>query len=127
MNPAHDTSPRPTPLSVHVTDADADAVRVAAAGEIDMVTAPLLGDAITEVLRDRRPSRIDVDLADVTFMDSSGINTLVGCRGQARLLGCEMRLTNPATTVHRVLEISGLLDAFGLAPLADRVIGAPQG
>lgn len=114
MNTFLDPDFQPALLSVRTDDIDAGTVRIAAVGEVDMASAGRLGDAIAQALVHRQPRRIVVDLAGVTFMDSSGLNVLVSCRGEAYAQGCELLLNSPAPAVHRILEVTGLLEIFGL-------------
>ena len=103
----------PTYLDVTTTGSDHGTVRVAAVGEIDMISAPRLHRAVLDALLDH-PAVVEVDLSGVTFMDSSGINTLVACRqhaGTARL-----RVVNAAPPVLRVLTVTGLAGVLGLTP-----------
>jgi anti-sigma B factor antagonist len=44
------------------------------AGEVDLATAPVLRDTIEAAFRQRR--RVLVDLADVTYLDGSGLRVL---------------------------------------------------
>jgi anti-anti-sigma factor len=89
--------------------------RVVVAGELDDTTVTSLHRAVVELLRHDVPGRVDVDLADVTFLDTCGIRTLLACLVDARQVGCELRLTDPQPLVYRVLRIVGLLDLFSLA------------
>ncbi len=89
--------------------------RLVVAGELDGETVGRLHRAVIELLRHDLPGRIDVDLSDVTFLDTGGIRTLLECLVDARQVGCELRLTDPRPLVYRVLRIVGLLEAFGLA------------
>jgi anti-anti-sigma factor len=101
---------RPSPLTVQVTPA----------GEVDLATAHVLRDVMLRVLREQAPTLLDVDLAGVTFFDCSGIGTLVAVRDVAVQAGCHVMVSNPRPIVRRVLDLTGLLDAF-TAP-----IGRPQ-
>ena len=56
-------------------------------------------------------SRVVVDLNDVTFMDSAGINALVGAYHRVPPNG-ELRLIGLRPNVRKVLEITGLLALF---------------
>ncbi len=102
----------PTVLDVSTSEPEHGTVRVAAFGEVDMVSAPRLGRAVLDALGGH-PSVVEVDLAGVTFMDSSGINTLVECRQHAD--GAELKVVNPAAPVRRVLTVTGLAGILGLA------------
>jgi anti-sigma B factor antagonist len=86
---------------------------VAIAGEIDRCTAPLLDQALTTTEEAAR-----IDLSQVTFMDSSGVNALVRHYHRQADNGAAMQIVAMSRCVHRLLEITGLLRAFtGEVPL----------
>ncbi|MBE3008103.1 STAS domain-containing protein [Microbispora sp. NEAU-D428] len=91
--------------------------RIVACGEIDMSTSGRLFSGVLEVLRRQRPSRIEVDLAGVTFLDASGVRALLMSQTAAAEAGCRLTLIKPSRMAYRVLEIVGLLETFGLAAL----------
>jgi anti-sigma B factor antagonist len=80
----------------------------------DALTVGRLQKAVVDVLRRQRPSCIEMDLHGVTFLDSVGIRALVHCQSDARQVDCRITLTNPQPVVYRVLQITGLLEHFGL-------------
>ncbi|HLL68418.1 MAG TPA: STAS domain-containing protein [Micromonosporaceae bacterium] len=103
-------------LSVAVSVSPATGrVTVVAAGEVDIVSAERLGAALTSVL-DHPPSGLDVDLGQVTMLDSTGISVLMSARARAAAAGCQMTVTAVQPYVRRVLGICGLLDALNVAP-----------
>jgi anti-sigma B factor antagonist len=72
-------------------------------GEIDSYTAPQLGERLSD-----DPSIDVLDLAGVSFIDSSGLRALVEAH-QARFdRGSRLLLRSPSAAVQRLLEISGL-------------------
>ena len=78
-------------------------------GELDAATGPELDIALLET---RGP--VVLDLSDITFMDSGGINALLRARA---LLGREDRtlsLAHPSAPVRRTLETAGIADLFAL-------------
>jgi anti-anti-sigma factor len=93
---------------------EAASYRITMAGELDALTGAEVHQFVMEVLRRRRPHRIEVDLRDVRFLDSIGIRTLLSCHADARRMGCELVLTDAHPMAYRVLQITGLLDHFGL-------------
>jgi anti-anti-sigma factor len=101
-------------LLVQVVPRPGRAVSVTGHGEIDMTTVDTLAETLATVLRQERPIHIDVNLADVTFMDSSGINALMACRAVAEPAGCRITISHPRPTVHRVLAVTGVGPLFGL-------------
>lgn len=76
-------------------------------GRLNMVSAPLLREAVTEAIASGRP-RIVVDLSGVEFMDSSGLGALVGCLKSARQAGGDLRIAAPSEQVVMVLQLSNL-------------------
>jgi anti-anti-sigma factor len=91
-------------------------------GEVDALSAGQLHEAVVDVLRDQRPSCIEMDVHGVTFLDSDGIRALVLCHADAQQMNCEIRLAKLQPAVYRVLQITGLLEHFGLTepPPADK-------
>jgi anti-anti-sigma factor len=90
---------------------NADEVTLRLAGEIDMLTAGKLSSIVNEVLTDS-PSRIVLDLADVTFCDSQGLGTLVVLSRKASHAQRLLVLTNVGDFLLRVLDITGLRSAL---------------
>jgi anti-anti-sigma factor len=83
-------------------------------GEFDMGTAPLVEDALSPAL-DPRCARLVVNLADVSFMDSSGLRVLVVARN-ALDERAEMVIADINDQLRRLFEISGLTSAFTFEP-----------
>ena len=78
---------------------------VALHGELDLASADGLAEALVEIAG----STLVVDLADLSFMDSSGIGALVVARKRIRAKGLgELVVTRPTAIVQKVLEIVGL-------------------
>lgn len=82
-------------------------------GDIDMAAAPALRH-LTDNLPLKELRRLTVDMREVRFMDSTGIGFLVSLR-KRMTPGSELAVTNPAPTVARVLQITGLDTIVGLA------------
>lgn len=88
-------------------------VTVTAAGELDMTSAPELIRVLREAIRAHGPSRVDLDLTAVTFMDSTGLQVLVAANTD---VGGGLRITGTSPAVHRLLQLTGVLQEFGLPP-----------
>lgn len=88
---------------------------VAVRGELDLATAPVL---LREVLATLvlPVDAVTVDLALVTFLDSSGIHTLLVAKSNAEERGIAFTLASVSRQGHLVLEVSGLSEHFGLTP-----------
>ena len=85
----------------------ADEVTVALLGEIDISNEAALGVALAEVVG-MKPARIVIDLAGVSYLDSSGIRCLLNIAKQAATAGSAMVVCRPVGIVLRVLEICGV-------------------
>jgi stage II sporulation protein AA (anti-sigma F factor antagonist) len=84
-----------------------EGVRLIAAGEIDVASAPILAAQLCAATDGG--AVVVVDLGDVTFMDSSGLNALVMAHHAAP---GHVRLGAVHPNVRRVLEIAGVIDIF---------------
>ncbi len=56
-----------------------------------------------------------VDLADLTYVDSTGLGTLVRLHASARKLGCEFKLLHLGKQLRNLLKITNLLSVFAQA------------
>jgi anti-anti-sigma factor len=109
-----ETEPVPDSSAGVAVTADPQAVRIAVTGQLDGLGARPLQRTILDALR-RHPHRhITIDLAEVTFLDTAGIKTLVQSRADAKQMDCQLLLINPQPLVYRVLHIVGLAAPFGL-------------
>jgi anti-sigma B factor antagonist len=84
---------------------------LAVKGEVDLYTSPQLKDKVTEMI-EQGQSRLVIDLADVGFMDSSGLGVLVTALKRARERDGSLALVCPEGSVHKVLTITGLDRVF---------------
>ncbi|MFF4185338.1 STAS domain-containing protein [Streptomyces sp. NPDC001691] len=86
---------------------DTNGVRVVTlTGEIDHDTGGVLGGALDPA---GAPTvRMVVDLRQVTFMDSSGINILIAAHNALTERGGWLRLASPSEIVARILHIVGV-------------------
>ena len=81
---------------------------VAVAGEVDMATAPQLGDCLT----DHQDTDVIVDLSRVGFLDSSGITVLVHAYNKLHDNGHRLRTASEQDHVLEVIKVCGLEDIF---------------
>lgn len=83
-----------------------EATIVTVRGEVDMEVAPDLWEVIEEAIEEGRP--IKVRLAEVTYMDSSGIATLIRGLKHAQIKRVRYALLDPSRRVRDVLELAQL-------------------
>ena|ERR1700761_75550 len=53
-----------------------------------------------------------VDLADLTYVDSTGLGSLVRLHASARKVGCEFKLLHLGKQLRNVLKLTNLLSVF---------------
>ncbi len=94
--------------------------KVRVTGEIDLATAPELRQRLEAVI-DAGIRNLDLDLSDVTFLDSSGLLVLLAVRQSPHDKHQWLRVLNPSKPVLRVFELSGMLELMmdGQQPTTD--------
>ncbi len=80
-------------------------------GDIDLASASDFETALRTAL-DAAPSSIVVDLAELSFIDSSGLRVLVSVSKDAQSRGATLGLRNVPRHAQRVLDITGLSEWF---------------
>ena len=105
-------------FSTHVSEGDDGSLKVILAGEFDLSTAADLRACLV------RPDvvgakQIQVDLRRVTFLDSSSIGVLVAACKHVRSTGGAFEVICDEGPALRVLQISGLIDYFGVMSAAE--------
>jgi anti-anti-sigma factor len=99
-------------LAVETAD---DRVTYIPRGELDLATAPELEEKVLGAVREG--GRVVVlDLRELTFMDSTGVRTIVAAHQVAEQTGNALTVIRPPreSAVSRVIEISGIDEALGL-------------
>lgn len=114
-------------LAILSTERDGDAV-LEVAGEIDASSAPAL-DAVMASLDEQQP-RLVIDLRKVSFIDSTGLCTLLRAHRRLDEQGRRLVLADPSPAVRRLLDITGLSDVVDIRcdrgghQRAERLVGA---
>jgi anti-anti-sigma factor len=120
MSGADSDLPKTGPIDLQVTFAERYAV-VAVSGEIDISSAPALRDAIDEAIASGAALLI-VDLDAVAFMDSSGLNALIGAT--KRLRPGALRVVAGQTHIRRIFSITGTDKVIPVFDCVDAAVGA---
>lgn len=80
----------------------------------------VLGDELDQLrsavrsLLDEGKKKIILNLAEVDYIDSSGVGELVGCFTTVRNAGGELKLLNLTQKVHDVLHVTKLYTVFDI-------------
>jgi anti-sigma B factor antagonist len=78
-------------------------------GDIDIAGGPVLENAILEHQGD---GPLAIDLADVSFIDSSGLRSLLNASRRAQHSGSHVVLRGIGPEVSRLLQITGTTERF---------------
>lgn len=98
-------------------------VVVTASGELDHDTGGHLHEALLPGGL-AVPERVVVDMSDITFMDSSGINILIAAYQKCEASQGWLRLASPTAPVLRVIELVGLDQMIPCYPSVDHAVTA---
>ena len=80
-------------------------------GELDIATAPELVEMLHRLRRQGHP--VEVDMAEVTFMDSTGLTTLMDAHLAAQGNGWTFEIRRASPVVRRVFELAGVTRLLG--------------
>lgn len=84
--------------------------RLIIAGELDLASADIVRAAIDPAIGPN-VERLDLDLARVSFIDSSGLSVFIELAAQVPL-----RVVGASPAVRRIITVTGLDDLLGLDP-----------
>ena len=79
-------------------------------GDLDAHTAPRLDDVVRDLI-EGGVERIVVDMADVEFVDSSGLRSLIRARADGAD-GREVVVRDPSAATLRLLDVTGMTEHF---------------
>jgi anti-anti-sigma factor len=106
------------PVEVEVVSKDGSA-RILVRGELDLAGAPEL-DAALASIDGARGSDLVLDLTGVTFIDSSGIRSVLDAYHRSRARGAEMRIIS-GLEAGIVFQLAGLSGRLPFVTGTDRV------
>ena len=84
-------------------------------GELDLCSAPMLDAAVRRICLGGTATAMVLDLGAVTFMDSTGLRTMLGAKTLCGTYGIEFRVLPGPAQVQRLFEITGVQDLLPLA------------
>lgn len=103
------------PFAVRVISTGERAARVIVTGELDLATAPKLDAVLTGALGETKD--VVLDLSQVTFIDSTGLSTILAGLSASQLNGGTLAISSALPPQARKLfELAGMQDTL---PLVD--------
>ena len=83
-------------------------LRVTIVGEINHHNAFFVRQEIDEKIQELCPKNLVLDLADVPFMDSSGLGLIMGRCQRMQELGGTLTVANPSAEHKKIFKLAGL-------------------
>lgn len=105
-----DRPPRPGELRIE-TARLGDRIELTLAGELDLVSAPQLESELMAV-ESPDAGELLLDLADVQFIDSTGLRVLLGATRRADATGQKLLVRHVRGQARRLFEIAGVIEQF---------------
>lgn len=99
------------------------ATTVVLAGDVDLHRSPELLKRLTPLV-DERPARLILDLRDVSYMDSSGVGTLVKLYREVKAYDGQFTLVALQQWVRNLLEITKLDRFFHICASEEEALEA---
>lgn len=94
---------------------------VSVSGEIDLFTAPEFKQAVIAAI-DGGADRVIVDLAEVSFIDSSSLGVLIGAHRRLKGRGGELIVACDREPILKTFKITGLDGVFRLVASVDDAV-----
>src|SRR5258706_7557803 len=94
-------------LDVESRQTDAGVTVLAPSGRLDVAGAPALKDAVSEAVKNGQP-RLVIDMEGVSFVDSSGLCSVVAALKQVRSSKSDLRLAAAQPQACVGLELNNL-------------------
>jgi anti-anti-sigma factor len=102
------------PLEIDVENSDERAL-VTLSGELDASTASFLYDKLSD-LEVEDVEHVVLDLAQVTFMDSTGLGVIMTEHKRLQHSKGSLTIFSPPSSVRRLFEITGLDGVLDIVP-----------
>ncbi|MBF6330432.1 STAS domain-containing protein [Nocardia transvalensis] len=102
-----------------------DAVIVRAVGDVDISTVRILAERLTTALElaSAHPSRLlVVDLQEVTYFGSAGLNAALECHEQGLATGTTVRLVADTPRVVRPIQVTNLDSVLSVFPTLEQAL-----
>jgi len=108
-------------LDVLSRQTDAGVTVLAPSGRLDVAGAPMLKEAIGEAVKNGQP-RLVIDMEGVSFVDSTGLGSVIAALKLVRSSKGDLRLAAPNQQVRVVLELTTLDRVFPYFATVDEAL-----
>ncbi len=106
-------------LEVQTRKTDGGVTVVMPSGRLDVAGAPTLKQVIGDAVRDDGTPRLVIDMEGVSFVDSTGLGSVIAALKLVRGSKGDLRLAAPNQQVRVVLELTTLDRVFAYYPTVE--------
>src|SRR5256885_5987736 len=92
-------------------------------GEIDLHVSPEVAESLRTMI-EKKPKVLVIDLAKVTYLDSSGLAVLIEGMQNVQEYGGKIALANVQESVQHIFDIARLDQVFQIFPDVDSALAA---
>ena len=114
-------------FAAHILDVKEDhtsgAQTLELSGELDAASAPALRERLAEVAT-RGKGPLVIDLSQLEFIDSTGLSVLLNAKRRLTRKARRLALVCPPGHIHRILEVTQLLDTLDCHASRDEALDA---
>jgi anti-sigma B factor antagonist len=100
------------------TSHEQEAVRVSLAGELDLSSALTFDEELRRIEDDAEEQTLVLDLADLKFMDSTGLRLIVSAHQRAVRAGRRLAIEHASNAIRRILRLTGMLERLDVVEAA---------
>ncbi len=104
-----------TQLTIELSERDGRTC-VTLTGELDGVSAPPLRDQLADLMAEPLAGDLVLDIAGLTFLDSTALTLFVSLHNQLESKGHELILQGPSPIAARIFDITGLVNVLRVEP-----------
>lgn len=77
--------------------------------EIDIESCKTLRTIVDGYILKYNPKSCEIDMSNVSFMDSSGIGFIAGRSNLTKMLNCELIIKSPNSSIRKILDMSQIM------------------
>ena len=87
---------------------EGDVLLIRLDGEIDHHGAVGIRSKLDDMIFEKRPKKVILDLSEISFMDSSGLGLIMGRYTLLKDFGGVLTLKNPTQAILKILKLAGM-------------------
>jgi anti-anti-sigma factor len=96
------------------TSTEADAVRLALTGELDLSSALVFDEELKRIEDEAPESTLVLDLRGLKFMDSTGLRLILNAHARAKRRERRLRIVPGSDAIRRIFRLTGMSERLDI-------------